>query len=458
MSLPGGEREDSLDSASVSSSGSSFSSPPTPPDALRCHLDLYHPLDSAAMQRTKQGVMARLKLVCEEWAHRLLGGRRTNLQLAVFGSFRLGVSQDSDDIDACLVVPRSLTRAQFFDEGPLSLIGLLRIKCEVVLAIQTAYVPLIKLVWDGIEVDLGFASLGRLEVVPDSVFQQGFDDSEAATGMDGKSQLSLGGVRVTEALLRLVSPSRLEPFRLVLRALRHWAKQRGLYNNKFGFWGGINFAIVATLVCQLHPFTSSAQALVGKAMQLVCEWPWPKPLHVLLVASEPASLPTSRGDWMPILTPHLNSNSAVSVTAITRRLLLQDFAQSHRFLTERPGDWRGFFQPGDFFHRFPAYGQVSARYAVRHQQDFSRARQWLLFVESRIRRLCDLLEHQPGITAVFPHQLGQLPARAEAMVWYVGLNLEPDWASLGRDFASQLVRESADPLRCAVAVGRFSGT
>ncbi|KAH9254558.1 hypothetical protein BASA81_007306 [Batrachochytrium salamandrivorans] len=460
--LVGGEalRKDSLDSASVSSA-SSLGSPS--PDALRCHLDLYYPLDSPAMQRAKHDVMARLKMVCEEWAHRLLGGRCTNLQLAVFGSFRLGVSQDSDDIDACLVVPQALTRAHFFDEGPLSLIGLLRIKCEVVLAIQTAYVPLIKLVWDGIEVDLVFASLSKHEVVPDSVFHELFDDSEAATGMDGKSRLSLGGVRVTEALLRLVSPPRREQFRLVLRTLRHWAKQRGLYNNKFGFWGGINFAIVATLVCQLHPTISSEQVLVSKAMKLVCEWPWPKPLQVLLLTSGSASLPTSptrsRGDWMPILTPHVNSNSAVSVTAITKQLLLQDFAQSHRFILEQPGDWRGFFHParGGFFHRFPAYGQVSARYLIRHKLDFPRARQWLLFVESRIRRLCDLLEHQPGVTVVFPHQLSQVPAHGDEMVWYVGLNLEPDWTFLSGEFASQLVRESVDPLRCVVAVGRFLG-
>jgi poly(A) polymerase len=55
--------------------------------------------------------------------------------------------------------------------------------------------------------------------------------------------LSLNGPRVTELLVHLVP--KYPTFVLILRALRYWAKKRGIYSNKLGFLGGVNFAILA---------------------------------------------------------------------------------------------------------------------------------------------------------------------------------------------------------------------
>lgn len=40
-------------------------------------------------------------------------------------------------------------------------------------------------------------------------------------------------------------------FLAVLRVVRVWAKRRGLYANKMGYLGGVNFNILVAMICQV---------------------------------------------------------------------------------------------------------------------------------------------------------------------------------------------------------------
>lgn len=42
-------------------------------------------------------------------------------------------------------------------------------------------------------------------------------------------------------------------FLAVLRVVRVWAKRRGLYANKMGYLGGVNFNILVAMICQVPP-------------------------------------------------------------------------------------------------------------------------------------------------------------------------------------------------------------
>lgn len=89
-------------------------------------------------------------------------------------------------------------------------------------AVEEAFVPVIKMNFDGIEIDLLFARL-NLKEIPDN-----FDlrDDSLLKNLDPKCVRSLNGCRVTDEILRLVP--NIESFRLALRAVKLWAKSKCL--------------------------------------------------------------------------------------------------------------------------------------------------------------------------------------------------------------------------------------
>ncbi|RKO95522.1 Nucleotidyltransferase, partial [Caulochytrium protostelioides] len=82
-----------------------------------------------------------------------------------FGSYRLGVHGRASDIDALCVAPKFVTRDDFFTTFAEQLRA--RPECSELGSVPDAYVPVIKMVFDGIDVDITFAQLGRAQIPPD---------------------------------------------------------------------------------------------------------------------------------------------------------------------------------------------------------------------------------------------------------------------------------------------------
>lgn len=97
-----------------------------------------------------------------------------------------------------------------------------------------------------------------LKQVPDA---QDLMDNDIIRSMDIKCIRSLNGCRVTDEILALVGPPHdtvamaksLSTFRWTLRAIKLWAKRRGIYSNVLGFLGGVSWAILVAFVCQKFP-------------------------------------------------------------------------------------------------------------------------------------------------------------------------------------------------------------
>lgn len=272
-----------------------------------------------------------------------------------FGSYRLGVHCKGSDIDALCIAPRHVERSSFFT----LFVELLQKQPEVkdLRAIEGAYVPVIKMKFDGIEIDLLFARLA-LKTIPEDI---NILDVNLLKNLDSKSVLSLNGARVTDAIFRLV-PNK-DNFRLALRAIKHWAKRHGIYSNVLGYLGGVSWAILVARICQLYP-NSTASALVHKFFLVFSQWSWPKP--VLLKQSETNTLNldvwdprVNRGDrhhLMPIITPaYPQKNSSYNVSASTRTILEKSFKNGFAVcedILQRGCNWTKLFDAENFFTKY----------------------------------------------------------------------------------------------------------
>lgn len=189
-------------------------------------LEPYNVFESEQELNHRMEILAKLNTLVKQWVKDVSVKKNMPEQMAeklggkiyTFGSYRLGVHHRGADIDALCVAPRNIERADYFS----SFFELLKQQPEVTecRAVEEAFVPVIKMNFDGIEIDLLFARLA-LKEIPDN-----FDlrDDILLKNLDPRCVRSLNGCRVTDEILRLVP--NIENFRLALRTIKLWAKSK----------------------------------------------------------------------------------------------------------------------------------------------------------------------------------------------------------------------------------------
>jgi poly(A) polymerase len=209
----------------------------------------------------RERVLDRMGTLCREWiksvfvqkGYPLAVAESAGGQLFTSGSYRLGVHEPGADIDTILVAPSVCRRTDFFgtvdvnDENPTrdpnSLAERIRTHPDVTnfRPVEGAAVPLLTFDWEGINIDLLFARLNT-NSIPTNF---DVDNDTVLDGADSATEKSLNGPRVTNLIAAFVggSPERYQNFLAVVRCVRKWAKARGLYSNKMGYWGGVNINI-----------------------------------------------------------------------------------------------------------------------------------------------------------------------------------------------------------------------
>lgn len=366
----------------------------------------------------------------DELSAEAAGGR-----LHISGSFRTSVAGPGDDIDCICVAPKHITAEDFFESLP----GKLKAEpsVEKVHLIPSAAIPIMDLVVKGISIDLLFARVDMHAIPRD------FDvlDDSVLRGVGRSDALSLNGPRVTELLIKLVP--RFDTYKLVLRFVRTWAKRRGIYSNKAGFLGGVNYSILVAYICQLYP-RASASAALFHFFRVFSTWAWPAPVMIAqpytdssiavqdLSVFDPQNDEKDRTAVMPILTPAFpSSNSAYNVTwtslAVMHREfcrgyeLMRDIMAEHKLSTDgaiAPERWEAVVRPSEFFFEFDHYVSikiwvdcapvpVEASHAdgdeeYQPEETFSQDEElmtasfdsWKGYVESRMRKLVEWMQHE----------------------------------------------------------------
>ncbi|KAM9599129.1 poly(A) polymerase gamma-like [Morphnus guianensis] len=378
-------------------------------------------------------VLGRLNNLVKEWISEL--GESKNFppsavanvggKIFTFGSYRLGVHTKGADIDVACVAPRHVERSDFFQ----SFFEKLKRQEEIkkLRAVEDAYVPVVKFEFDGIQIDLVFARLS----VPTVADNLDLRDNSCLRSLDIRCIRSLNGCRVTDEILHLV-PNK-ENFRLTLRAIKLWAKRRGIYSSVLGFLGGVSCAVLVARTCQLYP-NALASTLVNKFFLVFSGWEWPKP--VLLKQQEESNLnlpvwdprvnPSDRYHVMPIITPaYPQQNSTYNVSTSTRAVMVEEFKHGLAVTNEilqGKSDWSKLFEPLNFFQKYKHYIVLTASASTEEHH-----LEWVGLVESKIRVLVGNLERNEFISIAhvtpqsFPGSRDLCKQSGYVSMWFLGI-------------------------------------
>ncbi|XP_073191411.1 poly(A) polymerase gamma [Lepidochelys kempii] len=378
-------------------------------------------------------VLGKLNKLVKEWISELSESKNlppsvvatVGGKIFTFGSYRLGVHTKGADIDALCVAPRHVERSDFFQ----SFFEKLKVQDGIrnLRAIEDAYVPVIKFEFDGIEIDLVFARLA-VQTISDNLELR--DDSRLRS-LDIRCIRSLNGCRVTDEILHLVPHK--ENFRLTLRAIKLWAKRRGIYSNVLGFLGGVSWAMLVARTCQLYP-NALASTLVHKFFLIFSKWEWPNP--VLLKQPEDSNLnlpvwdprvnPSDRYHLMPIITPaYPQQNSTYNVSTSTRAVMVEEFKQGLAVTDEilqGKSDWPKLLEPPIFFQKYKHYIVLTASASTEENH-----LEWVGLVESKIRVLVGNLERNEFINLAhvnpqsFPGNKEHCKESNYVSMWFLGI-------------------------------------
>ncbi|KAI1309481.1 Poly(A) polymerase gamma [Halotydeus destructor] len=375
-------------------------SPPTPADnvqsqKLEACLRSFGLFESDEEMAHRMNVLSQVNELVQKWILSISLEKGIPQSVAegmsgkifTFGSFRLGVHTKGADIDTLLVVPRHLERTDFFLSFSKTLEDLPQV--EYIHVVEDAFVPLIKTKVDGIELDILFARLALKTIAKD----QDLKSVELLRNLESKCVRSLNGCRVTDDILSLV-PNH-SSFRLALRAIKLWAKKRGIYSNALGYLGGVSWAMLVARICQLYP-NAAAATLVQKFFTVWCKWEWPKPVllrnhsedfgNLGYPVWDPRSNPSDRYHLMPIITPsYPQQNSTFNVTQSTKTVMTNEFTlggQVCERIYQNKADWNELFEPFNIFANYKHFIALIA----------SSQAEWVGLVESKIRLLVQSLE------------------------------------------------------------------
>lgn len=317
-----------------------------------------------------------------------------------------------------MVAPKDVDRNDFFTSWYKKLEGLAEGEHPDVVELHmvpSAFVPVIKCIYKGVELDLLFCSLAQ-ETVSN---HENYGDVNIIASIQEKCVVSLNGTRVTDDIMHLIP--NIPNFQQTLRCIKAWAKKRGIYSNVLGYPGGVAWAIVTARTCQFFPNACPA-VLVEKFFWFCEKWDWDKfggarnaiklrkeqnlairddirQFHEQ-VEDEPDKI-----NWMPIITPtYPDTNTTFNVFESTIWVIRKEFTRGRK-ITEaiRAGDknYADLLEPKCFFSKRSDPSYKTFIEVVAQAGDEMSLLVFKGVVQSSIRKFIDkVMAHRDGLN---PH-------------------------------------------------------
>ena len=357
--------------------------------------------ESVAEAKHKEEVLGRLISIIKQWSFIIAKSKfpesiaqQIEAKLYTFGSYRLNVNTNDADIDTVCVVPNFINREEHFF---IDLYEILKTTAKVneINCIKNAAVPILKMVFDGIHIDMCFAQLD-MERIDDGL---NLNDNNLLMNLDEKSCKSLNGRRVADMILNSV-PNK-ETFRQTLRFIKLWARNHGIHSNVMGYLGGVTWAILVAKICQMFPNYQPSR-LVEKFFHYYESWDWQKiPVKIEEIVEEKHK-PKHLEQWteadmeknlMSIITPAFPCmNSSHSVTHASLNVLKNMLREGNGIIKDikaKKLQWRDLFKKIDFFGMYRNFIEIDIVGSVSEEFKL-----WVGFVESKIRKLANNFQWQ----------------------------------------------------------------
>lgn len=394
----------------------SFSSPSASDLKINAELEQYlnkeNVFESFDGQTIREKSVSYIRNLVHNWVEDLgkhKGYSRTeytnggNSECFVFGSQSLDVHTPDADIDVLCVAPEYSTRDEFFFSFPKILLSDTNI--SELSALPDAYTPVIKFRIFNYYIDMIFVSL-NVRRIPDNIDVL---DNSYLRGLDEQGVRCLNGYRVAKMMLKLIP--KVETFCITLRAIKLWARRRGIYSNVLGFLGGVNYAILVAFVCQKY-INACPATLIQKFFLMYSQWRWPMPILLTQIEeysdSSSSSSRMSKSilpvwskvanpkDLMPIITPcYPAMNSAYNVGSPQLNMLLREIRRGEKIWKQYqssastststlPFPWEDLFTCAkkEYLTIYPRYLQVDVT-----APDSMKHKKWFGWCESRMRAL-----------------------------------------------------------------------
>ncbi|KNA08338.1 hypothetical protein SOVF_163390 [Spinacia oleracea] len=389
----------------------------------------------------RRSIVLRLEKIVQDWITKVAWQRKrpengisnASAGVIIYGSYGLGVHNSESDIDALCFGPFFATMEEDFFIGLHNVLkstsGVSKIHC-----VKDAKVPLMRFIFEGIAVDMPYARL------PENVDML---SPMLPTSIDETTLKILSGVRVNKRILQLVP--HLENFQSLLRCVKFWAKQRGVYGHLFGFLGGIHLAILSAFICQTSP-DFCLSALVLKFFNTFANWPWPIPVVLQGNTIQVVRDVIEKG-WMPIRMPCSPSECCQSnVTRSTFTRIMNEFLRGHKLtmgILQPDFEWVNLFEPYSNMYRqlYSRFLKIDLLACAKDNLG-----DWIGRVKSRFPSLILKLEEMnvlcdPNPTEYVDQHSGNVDSK-KSVVFYWGLGtdrpMDINVTSLEKDFRSNL--------------------
>ncbi|NBD13103.1 poly(A) polymerase [Corallococcus silvisoli] len=285
---------------------------------------------------------------------------RVGASLHPYGSYLLDTDGVGSDVDAVAIGPATLSREDF---ARALLQELATSPSAPARYVADAAIPLVKLCLDGVSFDLAYASrpAGVPPEAPLTLLER------HGSQLDVAGLRSILGLADTLGLRAAVAPEggRTDRFPSLVRAVKAWARARGIYSHALGYLGGLSWTLLAAWACTRAPSdaVTSDASLLAHFFETFAAWPWPQP--VTLTPETARYHPEGKRDLLPVIAPALPArNTARNVSRSTFRVLREELLRARELVASARASrtasaWAALFQPLDAEHDLPTFLRLS---------------------------------------------------------------------------------------------------